>query len=87
MNISKCVKRTAIAAILGVSGLLAVAAPASAYVVCNAEGDCWHTIAGTTRVRDMRGIPTIGIFIKHGPATGTGATGTKVADIGAAAPG
>ena len=33
----------------GVSVLgLAAAAPASAYVTCNREGDCWHT---DTRVR------------------------------------
>lgn len=24
-------------------GLFALAAPASAYIACNSEGDCWHT--------------------------------------------
>ena len=28
-------------------GLLAFTAPASAYVVCNRSGDCWHTEART----------------------------------------
>jgi hypothetical protein len=32
----------ALAAVLGL-GVLAVAAPASARIVCNATGDCWHT--------------------------------------------
>ncbi len=31
----------AAAALAGLS--LAAAAPASAYVACNADGDCWHT--------------------------------------------
>lgn len=28
---------------LSLSALVAVASPASAYVVCNRDGDCWHT--------------------------------------------
>ncbi|HXR95910.1 MAG TPA: hypothetical protein VN718_08525 [Rhizomicrobium sp.] len=28
---------------LCLGGLIALAAPASAYVVCNRTGDCWHT--------------------------------------------
>jgi hypothetical protein len=28
---------------LSLGALLAAAAPASAYVACNAAGDCWHT--------------------------------------------
>ena len=28
---------------LSLGALVAVAAPASAYVACNAAGDCWHT--------------------------------------------
>ena len=28
---------------LSLGGLIAAAAPASAYVVCNRDGDCWHT--------------------------------------------
>jgi hypothetical protein len=41
------IKKLAIQAALGamVAGgaLAAMSAPASAYVVCNREGDCWHT--------------------------------------------
>ena len=29
--------------IAGLGALAALAAPASAYVVCNISGDCWHT--------------------------------------------
>lgn len=28
---------------LSLGALLAAAAPASAYIVCNPDGDCWHT--------------------------------------------
>ncbi|HWF65122.1 MAG TPA: hypothetical protein VN685_10965 [Rhizomicrobium sp.] len=28
---------------LSLGSLIAAAAPASAYVVCNRDGDCWHT--------------------------------------------
>ena len=28
---------------LGMAGFVGFVAPASAYVVCNGEGDCWHT--------------------------------------------
>jgi hypothetical protein len=28
---------------LALGGLIAAAAPASAYIVCNRDGDCWHT--------------------------------------------
>ena len=28
---------------LSLGGLIAAAAPASAYIVCNRDGDCWHT--------------------------------------------
>jgi hypothetical protein len=27
----------------GAGALIALAAPASAYIACNREGDCWHT--------------------------------------------
>ena len=33
----------ALAAIVGAGAMVATAAPASAAVVCNREGDCWHT--------------------------------------------
>jgi hypothetical protein len=32
----------ALAAVIGVGGLAVSAGAASAHVVCNAEGDCWH---------------------------------------------
>jgi hypothetical protein len=37
------VSKTAYAAILGAGVLFAATGAASAYVVCNDEGDCWHT--------------------------------------------
>jgi hypothetical protein len=44
----KLLQKTLLAA-TAVAGLcLAAAAPASAYVACNHEGDCWHT---ETRVK------------------------------------
>jgi hypothetical protein len=36
-------RRTAVAALLGIGFLGGTAGGASAYVVCNAAGDCWHT--------------------------------------------
>jgi hypothetical protein len=30
-------------AMVGAGALTALAAPASAYVTCNRDGDCWHT--------------------------------------------
>jgi hypothetical protein len=30
-------------AVIGAGALTALVAPASAYIVCNREGDCWHT--------------------------------------------
>ena len=38
----KFVAAAALAALMGV-GVLATASAASAYVVCNANGECWHT--------------------------------------------
>ena len=29
--------------VVGAGALMALAAPASAYVACNRDGDCWHT--------------------------------------------
>ncbi|MBV9549766.1 MAG: hypothetical protein JO256_08860 [Alphaproteobacteria bacterium] len=36
-------KKLLLGAALGVGALIGVASSASAYVVCNREGDCWHT--------------------------------------------
>lgn len=38
----KLLVQSAFAALLGAGALVATAAPASAYVACNARGDCWH---------------------------------------------
>src|SRR5262249_2282443 len=39
----KTVLQTAAGALLALGALAATAGSASAYVVCNREGDCWHT--------------------------------------------
>ena len=39
---NKSIKKAAFAAMLAVGGLTVAATGASAYVVCNSEGDCWH---------------------------------------------
>ena len=56
---------------LSLAAVIAVAAPASAYVVCNPAGDCWHTdrrvavpgvtspIILTTGTSTSIGMPTI----------------------------
>ena len=41
----KAVSATAIALLMGTGALIATTSAASARVVCNAEGDCWHTDA------------------------------------------
>jgi hypothetical protein len=43
--------------IAGAGAMAALAAPASAYVACNHEGDCWHTTARETYE------PTFGITV------------------------
>ena len=40
---SKRLLSSALAALLGLSALAVTAQSASAYVVCNAAGECWHT--------------------------------------------
>ena len=37
------IRTLVLGAIAGAAGMVAMAAPASAYVACNREGDCWHT--------------------------------------------
>ena len=37
------VKNLLLVAALSAGALVAVSSSASAYVVCNREGDCWHT--------------------------------------------
>ena len=29
--------------VIGIGAMTALAAPASAYIACNRDGDCWHT--------------------------------------------
>ena len=36
-------KKLLLGAALTVAGVIGLASSASAYVVCNREGDCWHT--------------------------------------------
>jgi hypothetical protein len=43
MTHKKVLASGALAAVLGVSALGVTAGSASAYVVCNAAGECWHT--------------------------------------------
>jgi hypothetical protein len=42
-TINKLLTQGALAALIGAGALAAATTGASAYVVCNAEGDCWHT--------------------------------------------
>jgi hypothetical protein len=43
ISVKKTLASAALAAALGIGGLAATAGNASAYVACNAVGDCWHT--------------------------------------------
>ena len=48
---TKALKTAALAAMLGLGAVVATTGAASAYVVCNNEGECWH-------VRDQYTYPT-----------------------------
>lgn len=37
------IRTVLLGAISGAGALMALVAPASAYIACNREGDCWHT--------------------------------------------
>ena len=50
-------KTTAIASLLGVGAILLSASSASAAIVCNDDGDCWH-------VRDQYTYPA-GVVVVH----------------------
>ena len=39
------IRNVLVAALIGAGSLAATAGSASAYVVCNRDGDCWHTEA------------------------------------------
>ena len=43
ISMKKALSATAFAALMATGALVATAVPASAYVACNHEGDCWHT--------------------------------------------
>jgi hypothetical protein len=43
MNTKKLLLSGVTAAVLAMGGLVATTIAASAYVVCNSDGDCWHT--------------------------------------------
>jgi hypothetical protein len=45
MTITQKILSAAMTILLGTGALVAAIAPASARVVCNAQGDCWHTDA------------------------------------------
>lgn len=46
----KTLSVTAFSALMAAGILVVTAAPAAARIVCNAEGDCWHTDATPPRV-------------------------------------
>ena len=50
ISMRKTLSGAAIAGLMTAGVLVATAAPAAARVVCNAEGDCWHTDGAPPRV-------------------------------------
>ena len=48
LSTKKIFSTVAIAVLMGTGALVATAGTASARVVCNAEGDCWHTDTNDT---------------------------------------
>ena len=45
ISLKKAMSASGVAMVMGIAALAATAAPASAYVSCNRDGDCWHTDA------------------------------------------
>lgn len=43
ISANKTFTTAALALLMGAAALVAASAPASARVVCNRDGDCWHT--------------------------------------------
>jgi hypothetical protein len=43
LNLKTILSTTFMSFVLGAAALVAATAPVSARMVCNAEGDCWHT--------------------------------------------
>jgi hypothetical protein len=52
----KTLSMAALAALLGIGTLVATAGSASAYVVCNGYGDCWHTDQQYTYGADVHAV-------------------------------
>ena len=50
----KILSTAALAVLMGTGALIATAGTASARLVCNGEGDCWHTDAPPPRVPGVR---------------------------------
>ena len=70
----KLLASVATAALVGLGVFAISAGPASARVVCNAEGDCWHTDSSyryTSDFRRRRCTPTVGISTMTGITTTT----------------
>ena len=43
ISLKTALSAAAISTLMATGALVATVAPASAYVACNREGDCWHT--------------------------------------------
>jgi hypothetical protein len=54
---NKAISTAAMAMLVGIGALAATAGSASARVVCNSEGDCWHTD------QKVKYPPTLGVTI------------------------
>ena len=54
ISVKKALSATAIAALLATGALVVTIGTASARIVCNAEGDCWHTDAPPPPVPGIR---------------------------------
>jgi len=54
ISLKKTLSTTAFAALMAIGALAVTTGTASARVVCNAEGDCWHTDAAPPRVPSVR---------------------------------
>ena len=50
ISLKNALSATAIVVLMGTGTLVTSALPAAARVVCNAEGDCWHTDTPPPRV-------------------------------------
>jgi hypothetical protein len=53
ISLKKTLSATAIITLMGTGALMALSAPASARMVCNNSGDCWHTDSNYRYGRDV----------------------------------